>query len=331
VTQILAAFVAVFLLLTVSLMKSPDPARTLQGLKKPQVAHELATESVGYLVATSVIFVIVFSLVVIRLVVGRDWRRQIALRRPLPVHVGLALAGLPAIVVLGSGSYALMKQLLPDTGYFMERLGLPGAGVDEAIAQLLQLPWWFGVLVVGIGPGIGEELWCRGFLGRGMVGNYGAVAGVLFTSFWFGVIHVDPPQGAYAMLMGIVLHFSYLTTRSLWVPMLLHFGNNSLEVVAGKIPALGAVLVAPGQAPYLVYPTAALFLATVCWALYQSRVRLVAAADGGPPPWRPNYPGVELPPPGSGAVVAHRWPRWFLWVLILASGVLFVTALAQAV
>ena len=26
-------------------------------------------------------------------------------------------------------------------------------------------PWYLGVLIIGIGPGIGEELFCRAFLG----------------------------------------------------------------------------------------------------------------------------------------------------------------------
>jgi hypothetical protein len=165
------------------------------------------------------------------------------------------------------------------------------------------------VLVIGAGPGIGEELWCRGFLGRGLVGRYGWLLGVVFTSFYFGFIHIDPAQGLYAMLVGLCLHFVYLTTRSLWVPMLLHTLNNSLSVVVTRIPQLKEFDSAPGTAfPVAVFVSAAVLLVAVGWALYQSRARLVAAA--GEAAWRSLYPGVEYPPPDSDTRVAHPRPSW---------------------
>jgi membrane protease YdiL (CAAX protease family) len=260
---------------------------------------------------------------------GRTWRRQIALRRPSLAHVALALAALPAFMFLGQGSYNLVGQFVPSMGDLLERIGVHGVSIQKAVAELQQLDWWFAVLVIGVGPGIGEELWCRGFLGRGMVGNYGIVLGVLLTSFWFGFIHMDPPQGIMAMLMGIGLHYTYLTTRSLWVPMLLHFGNNSLEIVAPKVPWLDAVLDTQARGPHLVYPAAVLLMGTVGLALYRSRARL-AGADGGPPTWRPDYPGVELPPPGSDTVVTRRGPGALCWVFVLVAALLFATAVACA-
>ena len=75
-----------------------------------------------------------------------------------------------------------------------------------------------------------------------------------------------------AICAGIVLHYFYLTSRSLLIPMLVHFLNNSLAVVGYKLPdpigakfqfvettperiplgwfAASAVPVAPRQIPY---------------------------------------------------------------------------------
>src|SRR5207253_10760140 len=64
--------------------------------------------------------------------------------------------------------------------------------------------------------------------------DLGIIPGILLTSFFFGAIHIDPHQGAMAMLLGIFLHYVYLTTRSLWMPMLLHFLVNSFSVTADK-------------------------------------------------------------------------------------------------
>jgi len=46
---------------------------------------------------------------------------------------------------------------------------------------------------------------------------------VLLTSVLFGAIHGNVPQGVWAFILGCFVHLAYLATRSLWVPMLLHF------------------------------------------------------------------------------------------------------------
>jgi membrane protease YdiL (CAAX protease family) len=268
------------------------------------------------------LFVIGVSWLVIRLAVGRDWTRRLALRAPGLAHLLLALAAFPALVLLANGSYEVIRKVLHVPSF--SDLGL--GGMEEVMQVVSGWPWPFAVLVIGLGPGIGEELWCRGFLGRGLVGRYGPVLGVVFTSFFFGLLHVDPAQGLAVMLMGLWLHFVYLTSRSLWLPMLLHFLNNALAVVASRIPALKDVDEAPGAIHLVVYAGAAVLLAVVGWALYQSRARLVAEDGSGPAPWRPAYPGVEYPPPGSGTRVAHPRPSWAAAGLVLGGLLAFVAS-----
>src|SRR5262249_6521619 len=57
----------------------------------------------------SEILVIGFSWLVIRLVVGRDWVRQLAVRRPSLPHTLLALAIFPAFALLGNIAYGLLR------------------------------------------------------------------------------------------------------------------------------------------------------------------------------------------------------------------------------
>src|SRR5262249_32034141 len=163
----------------------------------------------------------------LRIVAGRDWPRQVALRLPSLTHVLLTLAIIPAFMVLGSGAYALLRQLgVPSLGDLM-----PGMPKMEEMAKMFEAwPTVMAIAVLGLLPGIREELWCRAFLGRGIVGRHGVVLGVLGVSFLFGLIHIDPAQGLMAMFMGIVLHLLYLMSRSLLIPILLHFANNSLAV-----------------------------------------------------------------------------------------------------
>ncbi len=243
-----------------------------------------------------------FALLIIRLLVGRDWKRQLALRRPSATHVVLALLGLPGLMVLSGGVLELAQRVLP------------GSGNQEMMLQMFQRwPLWCGVLVIGLGPGVGEELWCRGFLGRGLVARYGPVGGVLLTSLFFGLMHFEPPLIAATTVMGLAFHFVYLTTRSLWVPMLLHFLNNSLAVAATHVPALD---VEQKAVPLIYYPAAGFLLLAVGWALYVSRARWIAGPDGGAV-WQPGYSGVESPPPESGMRVVHPWPGWPAIILVL--------------
>ena len=264
------------------------------------------------------ILVVGVSLLVIRLMIGRDWMRQLAVRRPSAAHVVLALASLPALIVLANCSYALLKRGLPD---FSKLFGTP-----DMMTQMMSIftQWWwpFGVLVIGLGPGVGEELWCRGFLGRGLVGRYGVFLGVVCSSFFFGLIHVDPAQGTMALLMGLYLHFTYLVTRSLLVPMMLHFLNNSLAVVSGRIPILDASMRTPAKAPLHLFVAAAVLLAVVIWALYTSRARL--APQDTAALWRPTAPGVEYPPEGSGVRVVHPRPSYAAFGLTLLAFAGFV-------
>lgn len=266
--------------------------------------------------------VVAFPLLIIRLVVGRDWTRQLAVRRPSLSHTLLVLASLPAFMLLGSVAYNYLR-----TVWHMPNLSDYGlGGMEEMVSVASKWPWPFAVLVIGVGPGIGEELWCRGFLGRGLVGNYGAVLGILATSFFFGLIHVDPCQGTMAMLMGLWLHFVYLMSRSLWLPMLLHFVNNSLGVLAPRLSLLQMLDSPPQDIPVAVYLSSVLVVLAVAYALYQSRARLDVKMPGQVLAWRPAFAGVEYPPAESGVAVVR--PPLSLAALALAGGgfLLFVLA-----
>jgi membrane protease YdiL (CAAX protease family) len=281
----------------------------------------VASFAMGVGMFVTEVLVVGVSLVVIRLMIGRDWMRILGLRRPSAVHVALAVASFPGLVVLANLAYALLKRVIPDIPAML--------GLGDMMGQTMQMftdwPWPVGVLIIGVGPGIGEELWCRGFLGRGLVGKYGVVFGVVLTSFFFGAIHIEPRQASAAMLIGLYLHFTYLVTRSLLVPMLLHFLNNSLAVLGTRIPALEAFDAEPGKAPVHLFVAAAVLLAAAAWALYTSRARLAPA--GGMALWRPAIePGVEYPPADSGVEVVRPWPGVVPLVVTLAAVAGFVVS-----
>jgi membrane protease YdiL (CAAX protease family) len=245
---------------------------------------------------------ILFGWVALRLIAGRTWPRKVALRLPSLPHLILTLLSLPAFMLIAQAVNLATKDYVPTFG-----------GLESLGTMIGNWPMWLGVLLIGLGPGIGEELFFRGFLGRGLVGNHGVFLGVILTSVLFGVVHVEPQQVIYAPVMGIMLHFIYLNTRSLLMPMMLHTLNNSLSVLEGwaevhqTTPAWVKAVEEGGLNDYFlpVYAGAAFLILAIGVGLYISRARLAAADGGGTPLWKPPYPSVECPPPDTNTIVVY--------------------------
>ena len=94
------------------------------------------------------------------------------------------------------------------------------------------------ILLIGVIPAIGEEMMFRGIIqqqiGR-LLKNEHVVVWV--SAAIFSAIHMQF-QGFFArMLLGSLLGYMFIWTKSLWVPMVLHLLNNGIQVVS--IYALG--------------------------------------------------------------------------------------------
>jgi len=147
----------------------------------------------------------------------------------------------------------------------------------------------------------------------------------VFTSFFFGLIHVDPCQGTMAMLMGLWLHYTYLMTRSLYVSMLLHFLNNTLSVLIPRWEQAEALdRLMTEQMP--LGPTVAglALLLLVGWALYQSRARLKNYWGG-----QTDLPAVESPPAYTGQTVVSPPLSWPALAAVVAGLAAFGLLLAR--
>ena len=81
----------------------------------------------------------------------------------------------------------------------------------------------------------GEELLFRGGIFRILEDRFGTTVGILVSGALFGLLHAANPGAtiasslAIAIEAGILLAAAYAATRSLWVPIGLHFGWNFTE------------------------------------------------------------------------------------------------------
>jgi uncharacterized protein len=299
--QIIPAIVTLVALLALNIARfGMNQALSQQGVQYLQEQSMAPTLIAGHIAA------ITFVLFFLRFLLGPDWLRRLAVRLPGWWHLLLTLLLWPALVVLANWVFALTKEVLPNLGELLGLKELPG--MEEMVRVFGTWPWWLAVLVVGLGPAVSEELWCRGLLGLGLFGRNGVVARLLVSAFYFGLLHVDPQQGTMAAVLGLVLYFVLLTTRCFWMPVLIHFCVNSTSVIAARYETASAIDQHPEQIPFVLTAGAFVLFVTIAVSLVRTRARLVNAYGGGPLLWEPVYAGLEHPPANSGVVVQRPRP-----------------------
>jgi membrane protease YdiL (CAAX protease family) len=260
---------------------------------RPPVPTEIGQSlAYGMLVAQVASFGII--MLVVPRVVGRDWKRQLGFRRPAPFHVVLVILLVPGFMILSGGLQELIVYLT----------GIKQPSANKALnSTFRQVPWFVTFVAVALGPGFVEEVWCRGFLGRGLCARYGLITGVILTSLLFGILHVDPAYALVTAIMGAYLHFVYLASRSIWVPIILHVVNNGVAVLITLAQVGPAQLdVEPKPlAPiyYLVSFSLVLFASIALWT-GRAEVQGIRGSEAAPD-WKPEYPGISAPPPQAAA------------------------------
>jgi membrane protease YdiL (CAAX protease family) len=198
---------------------------------------------------------------------------ELGLNRLPLVPTLLAILSVPGLKVLLTGIVLL----------FGVAFGAQDPAKDLVMQSASSVPWWLVLLAIAVGPALNEELWFRGYLGRGLVGRYGPTAGILLTSLLFGVAHLSVVQGTYAAVLGLWLHLAYRATRSLWVPVLGHFLNNALAALIAIILASEASATTEsgandGVIALVICGVALAVLAAASWGLYRLRVRAAEPA-----------------------------------------------------
>ena len=106
------------------------------------------------------------------------------------------------------------------------------------VAQLLVVLW---ILLISA---VSEEVAFRGYPFQRLIEGVGQRGAVLAMSALFGALHLNNPHVslwglANTMLVGVLLSMAYLRTRTLWLPIGIHFGwNTALGLVFG-LPVSG--------------------------------------------------------------------------------------------
>ena len=102
---------------------------------------------------------------------------------------------------------------------------LGGGGGSISTIEVILL-----VVSTAVIPGIVEEIMFRGIILTNLI-PYGRGMAIVCSAFLFGLMHMNPSQFFYTTLMGIVLGYIYVRTRSIWICVLIHFTNNALGIL----------------------------------------------------------------------------------------------------
>ena len=192
-------------------------------------------------------------------IAGFNFGETFSFRRPGGTQLAGALLLIAGAMPLGWFLAWAQGFVLPVPWEMLE--GLEDLITAESPARLLWL-----VALLALTPAICEEAVFRGVLLAGIRGRGSAVRVAVFNGLVFGAFHISF-ESAFRFLptawLGFVLAWAVLSTRSIWVGVLMHFVNNGSIVLIASVPALRAWLEDGGEAPPWVLLVPALLAVAV--------------------------------------------------------------------
>jgi membrane protease YdiL (CAAX protease family) len=128
--------------------------------------------------------------------------------------------------------------------------------------------WLVKLSTIGAGAAISEELMFRGFVQSAFSRAMRGVNAVVLTSFLFMALHILPlPSFAAA---GLVLGLTALATRSIVVPVVIHFLNNVAALALVNLAGLETLGDPVWIPPEILFPAVAIFV--LCLIYYARRL-----------------------------------------------------------
>jgi uncharacterized protein len=111
------------------------------------------------------------------------------------------------------------------------------ASTADAIKNILRsespYEFLFNVLIIALIPAIGEELIFRGIIQKKLTNTLrNPIVGIWIAAFIFSAFHMQFEGFLPRFVLGALLGYLYYWSGSLWVPVVAHFMNNFLQILA---------------------------------------------------------------------------------------------------
>jgi hypothetical protein len=126
----------------------------------------------------------------------------------------------------------------------VEGLLAPVRFVRNPLPASAELAYGSGLFLVLLISATNEELAFRGYPFQKLVESLGPLGAVAVSSACFGLAHLGNPHHTWistinTMLIGIPFSIAYLRTRSLWMPVGMHFSWNYVQGFVFGLPVSG--------------------------------------------------------------------------------------------
>ena len=89
----------------------------------------------------------------------------------------------------------------------------------------------FVIFVVAIVPAVSEEVMFRGFIQTSFELKLKSRWAIVITAVFFGLYHFNPYGLIPLIILGLYFGFAAYMSRSIFVPMILHFTNNFIAII----------------------------------------------------------------------------------------------------
>lgn len=171
------------------------------------------------------------AILALYLVFNRAWWREIGLDRFVKWSdlAGFLLFGLACLPLVAFSIWLNLQIPLPDWALQAED------NVSDTMEALLQMnnvaDLLMALLVAAVAAAVGEELLLRGIVQGQLFKRLSPHLAIWLAAFLFSLMHMELAGLLPRCLLGVVLGYTYFWSGSLWVPILLHFLFNGLQVV----------------------------------------------------------------------------------------------------
>jgi membrane protease YdiL (CAAX protease family) len=198
---------------------------------------------------------IIPSLIFIKLYYKNKGAEEIMLGRTLDLKL-LLLAFLFLVVSYPAVTYSYtVNSWIPLADWMKTQEDVTASTLAKVLEMANIWEFSYTILIVALIPAIGEELLFRGLLQNIIKkGTSNGHLAVWISSLAFSFFHLQFEGFLPRLILGLILGYSLLWTRNLWIPMILHFLNNATPIIGLYFLDNDLAAIDPSEAQQLSWP-----------------------------------------------------------------------------
>jgi len=194
-------------------------------------------------VAGQILFILAPAIILAKLVYVDKISPILRIKLPTIKEIAVFIVGLVIIIPLLQSfiyvqNYIIQQlaeaiplvQYLKETADSLDKLMENSYGIILNANSIFEMI--FVILVVSVTPAICEEVFFRGFTQKSLEYSMKPFWAILFTSFAFALYHFNPYGMIALTILAMYLGFTAFQSKSILIPIILHFINNFISIVS---------------------------------------------------------------------------------------------------